>query len=254
MKNLKSFCFITLLFVGIISSFVFATNSQNYQKNNKVNDKVIAAAKYECPYLNWTKASGASTYTAINDGADIACGQAARHGKHGRCYTSCEGTGQKGDKCTFVQAVENYTWEDYFTADTKVNSYCRLVGGGSDVPTQPNGCKIDITFPTSTEAWTIYDNNKIVDSGYTSGMYTCKSSNCKVVYSGVGPGFLGLAGDGNCSTGVRTTGTTISCTSSGIITKACYKSVTTTKTTTTTTTQKPSTKHSVTLYPNSGTI
>lgn len=80
------------------------------------------------------------------------------------------------------------------------------------------GCKIHVKNHSGEEL-RIHDGNDII---YNTFDYTCKKSICYVEYTKVNNNFKGLAGDGNCGTGVRTTGKKVYCTTADITPEACY--------------------------------
>ena len=80
------------------------------------------------------------------------------------------------------------------------------------------GCKIHVKNHSGEEL-RIHDGDNII---YNTFDYTCKKSICYVEYTKVNSNFKGLAGDGNCGTGVRTTGKKVYCTTADITPEACY--------------------------------
>ena len=80
------------------------------------------------------------------------------------------------------------------------------------------GCKIHVKNHLGEEL-RIHDGDNII---YNTFDYTCKKSICYVEYTKVNSNFKGLAGDGNCGTGVRTTGKKVYCTTADITPEACY--------------------------------
>lgn len=80
------------------------------------------------------------------------------------------------------------------------------------------GCKIHVKNHSGEEL-RIHDGDNII---YNTFDYTCKKSICYVEYTKVNSNFKGLAGDGNCETGVRTTGKKVYCTTADITPEACY--------------------------------
>lgn len=99
------------------------------------------------------------------------------------------------------------------------------------------GCIIKMNG--NEENWQIYDNGKFVRSGGRGNSYThtCTSTNCYVKFINnfkENQTYWGLAGDGNCSTGVRTTGKQLWCASTSITPSVCYKAISTITTTKTT--------------------
>ena len=88
--------------------------------------------------------------------------------------------------------------------------------------TTPSSCKIKLDI-SSGEKYTIYDNGKEVKTTSKNGdTYDCQSSQCYAKIISFNNKYKGLAGDGDCSTGVRTTGTEVYCVNSGVTVKACY--------------------------------
>lgn len=82
------------------------------------------------------------------------------------------------------------------------------------------GCRIEVKKNNSNEKWVIHDGNSTIIG---TNAHTCKNSSCYVTYTEVGENFRGLAGDGVCETGVRTTNKTINCEQpSTLVSKACY--------------------------------
>ena len=80
------------------------------------------------------------------------------------------------------------------------------------------GCKIHVKNHSGEEL-RIHDGDDII---YNILDYTCKKSICYVEYTKVNSNFKGLAGDGNCESGVRTTGKKVYCTTADITPEACY--------------------------------
>ena len=85
-----------------------------------------------------------------------------------------------------------------------------------------SNCKIKLDV-SNGEKYTIYDGGKVAMSTSQNGeIWTCQSSQCYAKITSFNDNYKGLAGDGDCSTGVRTTGTEVWCVNSGVTVKACY--------------------------------
>ena len=102
-----------------------------------------------------------------------------------------------------------------FNKDVNIKN---IDSGSDDGEIGVAGCKIHVKNH-SGEKWLIHDGDNII---YNTLDYTCKKSICYVEYTQVNSNFKGLAGDGNCGTGVRTTGKKVYCTTADITPEACY--------------------------------
>lgn len=162
-----------------------------------------------------------------NDKLNVTCYSSA-----GACENSSTCNVSKGT-CTFTATAQsNYNVSRNSDCSYKQNKLVDSVSTGSSdinyyacpVNSQSGGtttnCKINVEKQNSNETWNIYDNGQKVASNLSK--YDCKSSSCYVVFTSIGDSFKGLAGDGDCSTGVRTTGMTLYCTNNSISAKACY--------------------------------
>ena len=97
---------------------------------------------------------------------------------------------------------------------------CARKKSASSSTTSSCQIKLDVS---SGEKYTIYDNGKEVKTTSKNGdTYDCQSSQCYAKITSFNDNYKGLAGDGDCSTGVRTTGTDVWCVNSGVTVKACY--------------------------------
>ena len=154
---------------------------------------------------------------------------------------ACEGTTRcnvsNGGKCIFTAtAINGYvvsrhsdctyaseSLKDIVSSEKTIDYYaCPKNSQGSE---KTSTCKINLTV-NSGEAYSIFDGGKFVFSSVNSTSYDCKSQECYAQITSFSDSnkYKGLAGDGDCSTGVRTTGTKIYCTNNSVSVKACYNS------------------------------
>lgn len=84
-------------------------------------------------------------------------------------------------------------------------------------------CKINLNI-ASGESYLIYDGgvHKATYNGASNRTFNCYTSSCFARIISTNEKYKGLAGDGDCSTGVRTTGTEVWCVNNGVTVKACY--------------------------------
>lgn len=102
-----------------------------------------------------------------------------------------------------------------FNKDVKIDN---IDSGSDEGKIGLAGCIIDVS-PSTEEAFEIHDGGKVEIGSYE---YNCTTSNCYIEFININNNFKGIAGDGNCGTGVRTTQKKLYCTSSKIIPKVCY--------------------------------
>lgn len=83
-------------------------------------------------------------------------------------------------------------------------------------------CKINLNI-ASGETYLIFDGG-VHKATYKTGnrTFNCYTNSCFARIISTNEKYKGLAGDGDCSTGPRTTGTEVWCVNNGVTVKACY--------------------------------
>ncbi len=217
-----------------VSSSSSCTNPQStlsYTVNSKNTSNVYF---YSCAKQTATT-KAKSVYAknrSGNDKLNVTCYSSA-----GACVNSSTCNVSKG-LCTFTATAQsNYNVSrnsDCSYKQTKLEDSVSI--GSSDinyyacpVNNQSGGttstCKINLNV-NSGETYSIFDGGEFKFSTGKSTSYDCKSQNCYAQITSYSDSnkYKGLAGDGDCSTGVRTTGTRVDCTNNSVSVKACYDS------------------------------
>ena len=238
MKKNRKYLYFLVLFGSIICCFFTYSKNMNMEKkkayinfNNEEEELAIAS----CVIDAGVGESGEKW--EIHDGTKVTTGGgtiiAYYKCQTDNCYitytsvnNNFKGLAGDADCSTGVRTTGKTLWCTNSGIKPKACYNSSSSGGnGTTTKQQTTSCVIDAGVGESGEKWEIHDGTKVTTGGGTIiAYYKCQTDNCYITYTSVNNNFKGLAGDADCSTGVRTTGKTLWCTNSGIKPKACYNS------------------------------
>lgn len=258
--NNKKKLIIFVLIICITLGVGVGLHSLNKDNNISTDENVIGAEEYKylCKKIRWVPTDGTleNAKNDSNDGADVLCYVEQRHGSNGSNIKSiniannkikvsscigendnCKNNNSSCDtskgSCSIkvvstnpdiysIGETNNCTYSSNSTTKTITldkNSTDKTLYACEKQPT----CKINLNI-ASGESYLIYDGgvHKATYNGASNRTFNCYTSSCFARIISTNEKYKGLAGDGDCSTGVRTTGTEVWCVNNGVTVKACY--------------------------------